>query len=282
MLLDGKALSNKIKEELKAKVTSLTTKYNETPSLSIIKVGNNSASEIYVRNKVKTASLVGIKAEVINLEDTVSMEELISTIDALNNNPNVHGIIVQLPLPAHLHEQTVIDRVSDEKDVDGFGLLNKGKLFSGMASLRPATPHGIMKLLEEYNIELTGKNALVIGRSNIVGKPVALMLLEKNATVTIAHSRTKNISDIAKCADIIVVAVGKKHFLTADMVKDGAVIIDVGINRVEGKIYGDVDFENIKDKASFITPVPGGVGPLTIVTLLDNTVNAFINQKEGK
>lgn len=282
MLLDGKALSNKIKEELKAKVTSLTTKYNEIPSLSIIKVGNNSASEIYVRNKVKTAALVGIKAEVINLEETVSMEELISTIDALNNNPNVHGIIVQLPLPHHLHEQTVIDRVNDEKDVDGFGLLNKGKLFSGISSLRPATPHGIMKLLDEYNIDLTGKNALVIGRSNIVGKPVALMLLEKNATVTIAHSRTKNIADIAKCADIIVVAVGKKHFLTADMVKDGAVIVDVGINRVEGKIYGDVDFENIKDKASFITPVPGGVGPLTIVTLLDNTVNAFINQKEGK
>lgn len=282
MLLDGKALSNKIKEELKLKVKLLVNKYNETPTLAIIKVGNNSASEIYVRNKVKTASLVGMKAEVVNLESTVTMEKLSSTIAFLNNNPQIHGIIVQLPLPAHLHEQTVINSVSDEKDVDGFGLLNKGKLFSGITSLRPATPQGIMRLLEEYNIELTGKSALVIGRSNIVGKPIALMLLEKNATVTIAHSRTQNITEISKNADIIVVAVGKKHFLTADMVKEGAIIIDVGINRVDGKIYGDADFENLKDKASYITPVPGGVGPLTIVSLLENTIKAFIKQREDK
>ncbi len=282
MLLDGKALSNKIKEELKLKIESLINKYNETPTLAIIKVGNNSASEIYVRNKVKTASLVGMKVEVVNLESTVTMEELTSTIDFLNNNPQIHGIIVQLPLPAHLQEETVINSISDEKDVDGFGLLNKGKLFSGAASLRPATPQGIMRLLEEYNIELTGKRALVIGRSNIVGKPVALMLLEKNATVTIAHSRTQNINEISKNADIVVVAVGKKHFLTADMVKEGAIIIDVGINRVDGKIYGDADFENLKDKASYITPVPGGVGPLTIVSLLENTIKAFIKQREDK
>lgn len=282
MLLDGKALSNKIKAELKLKVSSLAAKYNDVPTLSIIMVGNNSASEIYVRNKVKTASLIGIKAEVINLDESVGMEELISTIDSLNNDNKVNGIIVQLPLPHHLHEQTVIDRISDEKDVDGFGLLNKGKLFSGITSLRPATPHGIMKLFEEYDICLEGKNAVVIGRSNIVGKPIALMLLEKNATVTIAHSRTVNLKDICKNADIIVVAVGKKHFLTADMVKNGAVIVDVGINRVDGKVYGDVDFDAVKDKVSYITPVPGGVGPLTIVTLLDNTINAYINQKEGK
>lgn len=282
MLLDGKALSNKIKEELKATITSLKQKYNDTPTLSIIRVGDNSASEIYVRNKVKTASAVGINAEEIHLDGLISMEELINTIDNLNNDPKVNGIIVQLPLPKHLHEQTVINKISDEKDVDGFGLLNKGKLFGGIVSLRPATPHGIMRLLDEYNIELSGKNALVIGRSNIVGKPAALMLLERNATVTIAHSRTTNLKEIAKNADIIVVAVGKKHFLTADMVKEGAVIVDVGINRVDGKLYGDADFDNIKDKASYITPVPGGVGPLTIVTLLSNTIDAFVNQKEGR
>lgn len=282
MLLDGKTLSNKIKEELKIKTSSLVAKYNDVPTLAIVMVGNNSASEIYVKNKIKTASLIGINAEVINLEESISMEELISTIDSLNENKQVNGIIVQLPLPNHLHEQTVIDRVSDKKDVDGFGLLNKGKLFSGMDSLRPATPQGIMKLFEEYNIELEGKNAVVIGRSNIVGKPIALMLLEKNATVTIAHSRTQNLKDICKNADILVVAVGKKHFLTTDMVKNGAIIVDVGINHVEGKVYGDVDFEAVKDKASFITPVPGGVGPLTIVSLLANTINAYINQKEGK
>lgn len=282
MLLDGKALSSKIKEELQLTVASLKEKYNDVPTLSIIRVGDNSASEIYVRNKVKTALAVGMNAEVIHLDASISMEKLISTIDALNNNPKVNGIIVQLPLPQHLHEQTIIDRISDAKDVDGFGLLNKGKLFSGISSLRPATPHGIMRLLDEYNIELSGKNSLVIGRSNIVGKPVALMLLERNSTVTIAHSRTKNLKEIALNADIIVVAVGKKHFLTADMVKDGAIIVDVGINRVDGKVYGDADFENIKDKASYITPVPGGVGPLTIVTLLNNTIDAFVNQKEGK
>jgi methylenetetrahydrofolate dehydrogenase (NADP+)/methenyltetrahydrofolate cyclohydrolase len=207
------------------------------------------------------------------------MEELIKVVDDLNNNKEVNGIIVQLPLPRHLNEQVIIDRISDEKDVDGFGLLNKGKLFAGIDSLRPATPYGIMKMLDAYNIELTGKNALVIGRSNIVGKPIALMLLEKNATVTIAHSKTQNISDIAKNADIIVVAVGKPKFLKKEMVKEGAVIIDVGINRIDGVLCGDVDFDEVAPKASYITPVPGGVGPLTIASLLENTVKAYIKQK---
>jgi methylenetetrahydrofolate dehydrogenase (NADP+)/methenyltetrahydrofolate cyclohydrolase len=220
-----------------------------------------------------------MKASVTKLDENVTMDELIKVVDDLNNDKEVNGIIVQLPLPKHLHEQTIIDRICDEKDVDGFGLLNKGKLLAGIDSLRPATPYGIMKLLAEYNISIEGKNALVIGRSNIVGKPIALMLLEKNATVTIAHSRTQNLKEVAKNADIIVVAVGKAKFLTADMVKDGAVIVDVGINRVDGVLYGDVDFENVCEKASYITPVPGGVGPLTIASLLENTVKAYIRQK---
>ena len=249
MLLDGKALSEQIKCELKEKVSSLIEQYNSVPTLSIVVVGKNPASEVYVRNKIKAASLVGMKAEVIKLEETVSMEELIRVVDSLNENKVINGIIVQLPLPPHLNEQVIIDRISDEKDVDGFGLLNKGKLLAGEDSLRPATPYGIMKLFSSYNIELTGKNALVIGRSNIVGKPIALMLLEKNATVTIAHSKTKNISEIAKNADVIVVAVGKPKFLTVDMVKEGSVIVDVGINRTEGGLCGDVDSDAVEVEA---------------------------------
>lgn len=279
MLLDGKTLSNKIKEGLKEQINDLIEKYNCVPALAIVVVGSNPASSVYVRNKVKAAKTIGMKAFVINLNEDVSMEELIKVVDDLNNNKEVNGIIVQLPLPRHLNEQVIIDRISDEKDVDGFGLLNKGKLFAGIDSLRPATPYGIMKMLDAYNIELTGKNALVIGRSNIVGKPIALMLLEKNATVTIAHSKTQNISDIAKNADIIVVAVGKPKFLKKEMVKEGAVIIDVGINRIDEVLCGDVDFDEVAPKASYITPVPGGVGPLTIASLLENTVKAYIKQK---
>ena len=279
MLLDGKALSNQIKLDLKEKVSILIEQYNCVPTLSIVVVGSNPASEVYVRNKVKTAKSIGMNAEVINLNEDVSMEELIKVVDALNDNDSVNGIIVQLPLPRHLNEQLIIDRISNIKDVDGFGLLNKGKLLAGEKSLRPATPYGIIKMLDAYNIELTGKNALVIGRSNIVGKPIALMLLEKNATVTIAHSKTQNIKEISKNADLIVVAVGKPKFLTMDMVKEGAVIVDVGINRDGNVLCGDVDFEEVSKKVSFITPVPGGVGPLTIVSLLENTINAYINQK---
>ena len=279
MLLDGKALSSQIKLDLKEKVSILIEQYNCVPTLSIVVVGSNPASEVYVRNKVKTAKSIGMNAEVINLNEDVSMEELIKVVDALNDNDSVNGIIVQLPLPRHLNEQLIIDRISNIKDVDGFGLLNKGKLLAGEKSLRPATPYGIIKMLDAYNIELTGKNALVIGRSNIVGKPIALMLLEKNATVTVAHSKTQNIKEISKNADLIVVAVGKPKFLTMDMVKEGAVIVDVGINRDGSVLCGDVDFEEVSKKASFITPVPGGVGPLTIVSLLENTINAYINQK---
>lgn len=280
MLLDGKETAKQVKIELKEKIKVLKETYNKVPTIAIVLVGNNPASEIYVRNKIKAASFVGMNHQLINLDESITMEELLSEVERLNMDDDVSGIIVQLPLPKHLDEQIVINHISNEKDADGFGLLNKGKLFSGLPCLRPATPLGIMYLLDKYNINLEGKRAVVIGRSNIVGKPMALMLLEKNATVTIAHSRTKNLKELTKEADVLVVAIGKAKFVTEDMVKDGAVIVDVGINRVDGVLYGDVDFENVEKKASYITPVPGGVGPLTIAMLLLNTVTAFIEQNK--
>ena len=275
ILLDGKKLSLKLKDELKLKTKEYVDIYNITPKLVIIMVGNNPASQIYVRNKIKSATYCGINAELIKLEENITNEELIDIVEKLNVDNSVHGIIVQLPLPKHMNEAMIINTVKAEKDVDGFGIINKGKLFSGIKCLVSATPSGIMKLFEEYNIDLTGKNAVVIGRSNIVGKPMSMLLLNANATVTITHSKTKNLSEITKNADIIIAAVGKANFVTSDMVKEGAIIIDVGINRIDDKIYGDVDFENVKEKASYITPVPGGVGPLTIVSLLENTLKAY-------
>lgn len=275
MILDGKALSKKRKEILKTEIKRLIDIYKVNPCLAIIKVGNDPASEIYVRNKVKAAAFCCIETRLINFDENITMDELLSMIDVLNNDIYVHGILVQLPLPKHLDERVIIDRINDSKDVDGFGLLNKGKLFCSMDALTPATPTGIMTLLEEYNIEVEGKEAVVVGRSNIVGKPMAMLLLNKNATVTIAHSRTKNLSEVTKRADILVAAIGKAKFITANMVKPGATVIDVGINRVDDKLYGDVDFENVEKIAQYITPVPGGVGPLTIATLLENTVKAY-------
>lgn len=280
MLLDGKETAKQVKIELKEKIKVLKETYNKVPTIAIVLVGNNPASEIYVRNKIKAASFVGMNHQLINLDESITMEELLNEVERLNMDDDVSGIIVQLPLPKHLDEQIVINHINNKKDADGFGLLNKGKLFSGLPCLKPATPLGIMYLLDKYNINLEGKRAVVIGRSNIVGKPMALMLLEKNATVTIAHSRTKNLNELTKEADVLVVAVGKAKFVTEDMVKEGAVIVDVGINRVDGALYGDVDFENVKEKASYITPVPGGVGPLTIAMLLLNTVTAFIEQNK--
>ena len=280
MLLDGKETAKQIKIELKEKIKTLKETYNKVPTIAIVLVGNNPASEIYVRNKIKAASFVGMNHQLVKLDESITMEELLNEVERLNNDQDVSGIIVQLPLPNHLDEQIVINHINNEKDADGFGLLNKGKLFSGFPCLRPATPLGVMYLLEKYNIELEGKRAVVIGRSNIVGKPMALMLLEKNATVTIAHSRTKNLKELTKEADVLVVAIGKAKFVTEDMVKEGAVIVDVGINRIDGVLYGDVDFENVEKKASYITPVPGGVGPLTIAMLLLNTVTAFIEQNK--
>lgn len=280
MLLDGKDSAKQIKLDIKQEVEELKTKYRKTPKIAIVLVGCNSASEIYVRNKIKAASFVGMEHELVHLDESITMEELLSVVERLNNDDTVNGIIVQLPLPKHLDEHTVINHISNEKDADGFGLENKGKLFSGLNCFKPATPLGIMYLLERYNIDIEGKSAVVVGRSNIVGKPMALMLLEKNATVTIAHSRTKNLKEVTKNADILVVAIGKAKFITEDMVKEGAVVIDVGINRVDGVLYGDVDFDNVVNKASYITPVPGGVGPLTIAMLLKNTVEAFKNQNK--
>lgn len=280
MILDGKELSKKRKSELKQEVLRLKDIYNKVPKLAIIMVGNNPASQIYVRNKIKACAFCNIESELIHLEETVTMEELLNIIDKLNNDESVNGIIAQLPLPSHLNEQIVIDSISPNKDVDGFSLVNKGKLFCGIPSFTPATPQGIMTMLEEYNIDPKGKSAVVIGRSNIVGKPMAQLLLNKHATVTICHSRTTNLSEVAKQADILVVAIGKANFVTKDMVKPGATVIDVGINRIDDKLYGDVDFEQVKDVAGYISPVPGGVGPMTITTLLEHTVKAFKLQNE--
>ena len=277
MLLNGKEFSKKLKNNLKIEVENLKKETNQTPGLAIILVGNNPASEVYVRNKVKDATNCGINANLIRFEETISEQELIDEVIKLNNDDTCHGLIVQLPLPKHINEQVIIDTISPDKDVDGFGILNKGKLFSGLESIESATPKGIMKLLEEYNIDPKGKHAVVVGRSNIVGKPMAIMLLNKHATVTICHSKTENLSEITKQADILVVAIGKPKFITKDMVKEGAVVIDVGTNRVDDKLVGDVDFENVEPITSYITPVPGGVGPLTIASLLENTVIAFKN-----
>lgn len=275
MILDGKTLSKKRKDLLKEEVRTLKDIYNKVPKLAIIMVGNSPASQIYVRNKIKACSYCNMESELIHLEETVTMEELLEIINNLNNDESVNGIIAQLPLPKHLNEQLVIDSISPDKDVDGFSLINKGKLFCGIPSFTPATPQGIISILEEYDIEIAGKNAVVIGRSNIVGKPMGQLLLNKNATVTICHSKTKNLKEITKQADILVVAIGKANFVTADMVKEGATVIDVGINRIDEKLYGDVDYEQVKDIAGYITPVPGGVGPMTITTLLEHTVKAF-------
>lgn len=280
-ILDGKSLSKQIKTELKAKVADLVVKSGIKPGLAIVEVGSDPASEIYVRNKIKSANFVGIEARLIKKDESITQEELLKLIDELNADVSVHGIIVQLPLPKHLDERAVIDRINPDKDIDGFGVLNKGKLFSGMKCFQPATPLGVMKLLDAYNIPLKGKEAVVVGRSNIVGKPMGMMLLLRDATVTIAHRYTVDLKKITKEADILVVAVGKKNLITADMIKPGAVVVDVGITREGDKIYGDVDFDNVSQVASHITPVPGGVGPLTIAALLANTVEAYENKIQG-
>lgn len=274
-LLDGKLVSKQIKDELKIEVDALKAKFNCVPTLAIVLVGSVEASQIYVRNKLKASKLVGINANLITLPDTITTEELLRVVNDLNADSNIDGIIVQLPLPKHVDETAVINAIQTEKDVDGFGISNKGRLFCGMDAVRSATPFGIMKLLEAYHINLTGMNAVVVGRSNIVGKPMAMMLLQENATVTICHSRTKDLASITRSADLLVVAIGKARFIKADMVKEGAIVVDVGMNRDEAGLCGDVDFEEVAPHTSYITPVPGGVGPLTIAMLLYNTVSAF-------
>lgn len=280
MILDGKKISKEIKEEIKKECYNLKLKYHDQPKLTVIVVGNDEPSQIYVRNKRKACEYCGILFDLISFSDDVSIQEIKKTIEKLNFDKTVNGIIVQLPLPSHLDENMIINCIAPHKDVDGFGLLNKGALFVGEDAFVPATPFGIMKLLEKYQIPIMGKHVVVVGRSNIVGKPIAMMMLKQNATVTIVHSKTPEIDKFTQTADILVVAIGKPKYITKEMVKEHATIIDVGINRVQDYICGDVDFENMKDYVDYITPVPGGVGPLTIASLLKNTVKAYKQQKE--
>ena len=277
-IIDGKQLAKKTREKLKYEVEDLK-KEGIQPKLAVIMVGDNSASQIYVRNKSKACNDVGIEFEEYLLPGTTKQEELLDVIEKLNNNKEINGILLQSPIPDGLDINEAFRKISPENDVDGFHPVNVGKLVLGQDTFVSCTPYGIMKMFEEYNIDLEGKNAVVIGRSNIVGKPMSQCLLNKNATVTICHSRTRNLPEITKNADILVSAIGRPEFVTADMVKDGAVVIDVGINRTaEGKLKGDVDFENVSKKASYITPVPGGVGPMTIAMLMNNVVKASKNQ----
>ena len=281
-IIDGKLVSNKLREELKVEIAEFKNNYGITPGLAVIMVGDNPASAVYVRNKHKACADVGITSYQIELPSETSEDELLSKIDELNADKNVHGILVQLPLPKHIDEEKVINRISPDKDVDAFHPINVGKIMIGNYSFLPCTPAGIMELLRHYNVDITGKKCVVVGRSNIVGKPMALLLLEKHGTVTVCHSRTRELSEITREADILVVAIGRACFLTADMVKDGAVVIDVGINRLpDGKLAGDVDFEPVAERASLITPVPGGVGPMTITMLLKNTITAAKSALDG-
>lgn len=275
-ILDGKKISNDILEELKEKVANHKENMGKVPGLAVIIVGENPASQIYVRSKVKACEKVGVKSTKITFPSNISEGELLSKIDELNKDSSINGILVQLPLPKHMDENKVCNAIATEKDVDGFKPESLGKLFIGENDgYIPCTPQGIMYLLEQTNIDLYGKTAVVIGRSNIVGKPVAGLLINKGATTTVCNSRTKNLTEKLRDADIIIAALGSPNFVTGDMVKDGAIIIDVGINRVDKKLYGDVNFEEVSKKASYITPVPGGVGPMTIAMLLKNTLKSF-------
>ena len=283
-LLEGKVFAAKLKEEAGKKAQELKAKYGITPGLAVIIVGENPASQVYVRNKHKACTELGFYSEGVELPATTTREELLAEIQRLNNDEKIHGILVQLPLPKELqpYESEVLEAINPLKDVDGFHPANVGRLVTGQKALVPCTPHGCLRMLELAEIPVEGANAVIIGRSNIVGKPMLHLLLGKNATVTICHSRTKNLAEITRQADILVAAVGKAGFVTADMVKPGAAVIDVGINRIAPKkLVGDVDFEAVKEVAGAITPVPGGVGLLTIAMLMQNTVEAARLQLEG-
>lgn len=276
-LIDGKVISAAVKERVKNEVAELNNK-GVTVGLAVIIVGEDPASKVYVANKKKACEALGIISEEYALPEATTEAELLALIEELNQKESINGILCQLPLPRHLDEKLIINSILPEKDVDAFHPVNVGKIMIGDFDFVPCTPAGVMEMLAYEGIEVEGKSCVVIGRSNIVGKPMNMLLLHKNGTVTICHSRTKNLKEICKGADILVAAVGKAGFVTADMVKDGAVVIDVGINRVDGKLYGDVDFEAVKDKASAITPVPGGVGPMTIAMLMQNTLTAAKRQ----
>lgn len=279
MIISGKELATKLRAQMQKHVKDITKVFGETPCLAVILVGDNPASQSYVKGKSKACDEIGIKNITINLPSDVSEQVLFQTIDELNLNPEVNGILVQLPLPDHIDEHSVMNRIAPEKDVDGFNPISVDSLYTNKFNrCLPCTPKGIIHLLTEHNIAIAGKHAVVIGRSNIVGLPVAKLLLDNNATVTVCHSKTTNLKEITRSADILVVAIGKPEFITCDMVSEGTVVIDVGVNRVNGKLVGDVHFDSIKDKASYITPVPGGVGPMTITCLMENTIECFLKQ----
>ena len=273
-ILDGKAVSLKVKESVKVRADELK-KFGIEPTLAVVLVGEDKASQTYVRAKEKACNEYGIKSVAHRLSENTTQNELLALINVLNLDDSIHGILVQLPLPKHIDTNVVLAAIDPRKDVDGFHAVNVGKLVSGLDGFVPCTPLGVMEILKEYGIEVAGLNAVVIGRSNIVGKPMANLLLNASATVTVTHSKTKNLKEICKNADLIVAAIGKPFFLKADMVKDGAVVVDVGINRLDdGTLVGDVDFDEVAPKCSYITPVPGGVGPMTIAMLLNNTILA--------
>ena len=273
-ILDGKAVSLKVKESVKVRADELK-KFGVEPTLAVVLVGEDKASQTYVRAKEKACNEYGIKSVAHRLSENTTQNELLALINVLNLDDSIHGILVQLPLPRHIDTNVVLAAIDPRKDVDGFHAVNVGKLVSGLEGFVPCTPLGVMEILKEYGIDVAGLNAVVIGRSNIVGKPMANLLLNASATVTVTHSKTKNLKEICKNADLIVAAIGKPFFLKADMVKDGAVVVDVGINRLDdGRLVGDVDFDEVAPKCSYITPVPGGVGPMTIAMLLNNTILA--------
>ena len=280
-LIDGKALAAKMQGKLAEKTAQLKEEKGIVPGLVVILVGEDPASQVYVRNKERSALAAGFKSQVVRLAESTTEEELLALIETYNQDADWHGILVQLPLPAHIDEEKVLFAISPEKDVDGFHPTNMGKLWSGHAVMVPSTPAGIMEMFKEYQVDLAGKNAVVIGRSNIVGKPMAQLLMDAHATVTIAHSRTKNLAELARQADILVVAIGRGHFVTKEFVKEGAVVIDVGMNRDEnGKLIGDVEFDEVAPVASLITPVPGGVGPMTITMLMEQTYEAALRSAQ--
>ncbi|MBQ5710569.1 MAG: bifunctional methylenetetrahydrofolate dehydrogenase/methenyltetrahydrofolate cyclohydrolase FolD [Alistipes sp.] len=279
-IINGKEIAKSLKESLAAKVVELDQKYGRTPNLVVILVGDDPGSVSYVTGKAKAANEVGIRNTTLRFPDTITEQELLAKVEELNNDSDVDGILVQLPLPKHIDENKVIATIAIEKDVDAFSPMSVARLWLKLPTVVPCTPNGIIKLLKSTGIEIQGKEAVVIGRSNIVGLPVAKLLLDENATVTIAHSRTRNLAEVTRRADILVVAIGRERLVTADMIKPGAVVIDVGVNRDSrtGKLCGDVDYDAAKEVAAYITPVPGGVGPMTIACLMENTVENFINK----
>ena len=281
IVLDGKLCSQNYRQLLKEKVALLKNELNSVPGLAVVIVGEDPASKIYVNNKIKACEQIGIYSKTVRIDESASQQEVEDAVKALANDESIDGIIVQLPLPKKFDSANVLKHIPTEKDVDGLGAENLGKLLMGEKCLISCTPNGIIKLLKEYGVSFQGKNAVVIGRSNMVGKPISLLLQQENCTVTMCHSRTVNLSEYTKKADVLVAAIGKDRFVTGDMVKEGAIVVDVGINRVDGVLYGDVDYESASQKASMITPVPGGVGPMTVTMLMYNTVTAFI-RKNGK